>query len=52
MDVLRNISGTRSRLPEIKYKCMSCGEVIENPGPGPYGKRFCSEHCRSVYMKG
>lgn len=52
MNVLQNVKGSfiRGNTPSNKPKCMSCGQLIETPMPGPDGRRFCSEKCKKEYF--
>jgi len=53
MNSLKSINSNYSstRAPKMEYKCMACGQIIENP-EGPFGKRFCSEYCKEKYLRG
>jgi len=52
MNVLQNVKGSfiRGKTPAIENKCMNCRKVIEDPMPGPDGRRFCSEKCKKEYF--
>jgi len=53
MNVLQNVKGSyiRGKTPIIENKCMNCRKIIEDPLPGPEGRRFCSNKCKNEYMK-
>ncbi len=52
MNVLQNVKGSfiRGKGPATDNKCMTCGKVIQEPMPGPDGRRFCSQECRDKYF--
>ncbi|MBI4044920.1 MAG: hypothetical protein HY392_04380 [Candidatus Diapherotrites archaeon] len=35
----------------ITYKCLNCGNFLDNPTGSPEARRFCDMKCKDEYMR-